>query len=528
MTSSEPKIAPEIILNLKDRLKHGQNVTKILESQLDTAQQNISLLQGQVRLANETILNLKKHFQETEKILSHLVSPNQQPSQSSFEIETKDSDTESSQKHVDSTTRSPLPEAAVTTSRSFDERNEKSPYAIQLKQVLDVLDEEPKRPVLVHRPDSAKDCNCLDCQTTRKQYVECDYESSSCSSEHYRRKSDESCKVKPKSSGHNHHNTSPKAYSRSESHSSHSLSYSQCSGPCCANSDRYKMMEKPSTPVHYVSMRSSSGKHGERHHHGHCSDKCQCHSYVNYVPYGYRVVEGRPGMLDSMPPMSPSTRRKRSYAPVLPGEEPPHLKYTKVKRIDGSKLTAQKVLQDFTKRRFLPYNPKYDLDLLIVPPPLPAMDLIQSVKAHSDITKSNSETHLSLLPSLYKNGHEENSLENLNVIEKSKEILKNGSNNSGNNILCNDNNNNNETSNFYAHPFKTTSLPKTLSTIKEERNDGRSKLEDHISKLRKDSTRSPHGNNRSPHANNFYNEQDYHVPTLNLKQERTVSPAGGK
>lgn len=156
------------------------------------------------------------------------------------------------------------------------------------------------------------------------------------------------------------------------------------------------------------------------------------------------------------------------------------------------------------------------------------MDLIQSVKAHSDITKSNSETHLSLLPSLYKNGHEENSLENLNVIEKSKEILQNGSNNSGNNILCNDNNNNNETSNFYAHPFKTTSLPKTLSTIKEERNDGRSKLEDHISKLRKDSTRSPHGNNRSPHANNFYNEQDYHVPTLNLKQERTVSPAGGK
>ena len=32
---------------------------------------------------------------------------------------------------------------------------------------------------------------------------------------------------------------------------------------------------------------------------------------------------------------------------------------------------------DFTKRRYLPYNPRYDLDLLIVPPPIPAMDLLK-------------------------------------------------------------------------------------------------------------------------------------------------------
>ena len=42
-------VLPETVLILTDRLKHGQNVVHILESQMDTAQQNIVLLQGQVR-----------------------------------------------------------------------------------------------------------------------------------------------------------------------------------------------------------------------------------------------------------------------------------------------------------------------------------------------------------------------------------------------------------------------------------------------------------------------------------------------
>ena len=47
---SQPVVIPESVLILKDRLKHGENVIGILESQMDTAQQNILLLQGQVRL----------------------------------------------------------------------------------------------------------------------------------------------------------------------------------------------------------------------------------------------------------------------------------------------------------------------------------------------------------------------------------------------------------------------------------------------------------------------------------------------
>ena len=356
---SESKILPEAVLNLRDRLKHGQNVTKILESQLDTAQQNITLLQGQVRLANETIVNLKKHFHETENILSQLLSPEYQSRVSNIEAETKDVESEGSQKHgsVDSTTRSPNPDVVEKT-KSFDEKsdnNNKSPYAQQLRQVLDVLqDEEPRKTVVIHHPEVApnKDCSCVECQTPRKQYMEtlkdCNCGSSSCEVDHYHNKREEYCKVKHRINGHiSGRVVSPKFYSRSESsHSVHSNYSNHCTGPCCNNNESpgYKVMEK--SPVHYVHspvrVPEGASKHAE-HHHGHCGDKCQSHSYFNYAPYGYHIMES--GINEPIQPMSPSVRRKRSFVPLMPGEEPPHLKYTKVKRIDESKLTAQKTLQ---------------------------------------------------------------------------------------------------------------------------------------------------------------------------------------
>ena len=366
---SESKILPEAVLNLRDRLKHGQNVTKILESQLDTAQQNITLLQGQVRLANETIVNLKKHFHETENILSQLLSPEYQSRATTLETEPKDAESEGFQKHgsVDSTTRSPNPDVIGEKSKCFDDKadnNNKSPYAQQLRQVLDVLqDEEPRKAVVMHHPEvqSSKDCSCAECQISRKQYMEsikdCNCGSNSCEIDHYHSKRDEYCKVKHRVNGHiSNRDVSPKFYAHSESsHSAHSSYANHCTGPCCVSNDSpgYKIVEK--SPVHYVNVHSPvrvsdvGPKHND-HHHGHCGEKCQSHPYFNYAPYGYHVVEQ--GISESIQPISPSTRRKRSFIPFLPGEEPPHLKYTKVKRIDGSKLTAQKTLQGIINKCF--------------------------------------------------------------------------------------------------------------------------------------------------------------------------------
>lgn len=446
MTSSlaeSNKILPEAVLNLRDRLKHGQNVAKILESQIDTAQQNISLLQGQVRLATETILNLKKHFQDTENILEQLISPEQS---GRLEIELKDLDNEpSTPKHasvannVDSTTRSPVPSDTTNeATNSFDDKRieqNKSPYAQQLRQVLDVLtDEDVSRdnprgskmmtPLMQHHKHdvcSSKECSCSDCNSpphmssgsSRHGYSnKCDCGSSSCTGgmdhfHHKQRSGEEHCRnpsnnMKHKQINHSHHiNMSPKSFERKDSsshsrspssHSNHSYS-NHCNAPCCTNNEPSEYAR----PVHYVSIHSPpmrtnenvappSNKHMvERHHHSpHCvGDKCQCLPYVSYVPYGsrsYHVIDSpQGGMPPEMHTMSPSSSsRKRQYVPLMPGEEPPHLKYTKVKRIDGNKLTAQKVLQDFTKRRFFAYNPQFDLDLLIVPPPIPAMDLLKS------------------------------------------------------------------------------------------------------------------------------------------------------
>ena len=442
----------EAVATLRDRVKHGQNMTKILESQLDTAQQNISLLQGQVRLANETILNLKKYFAETESTLNELLPDHSSSRVFHFDAEPlpqqqqqqqQKDENELSQKHgnVDSTTRSPIPTDTSNSSsgtsgeshKHEDKRDNhnKSPYAQQLRQVLDVLqDEEPRKPSNTqyhhhHDVPQHKECACSDCQTPTnyasrsKNYHETDYLN--------KRSGDEHIQSKQQGYGHSREtNNSPKSpflHKTNETiHGHHSYS-SHCTGPCCVNNG-YKM-EKPS-PVSYYTENDKQQQHHQQHHqqqhpqhrqqhnhhhhqqqqqqqqkhqqkqqqhqpkhqqhyldksppstmhyglemhspdlpveatnrrssevhHGHhCSEKCSCRSspvpssagYVSYVPYGYHLVENQ--HRDGVQPMSPSARRKRGYVPLMPNEEPPHLKYTKVKRIDGSKLTAQKVLQ---------------------------------------------------------------------------------------------------------------------------------------------------------------------------------------
>ena len=132
-------------------------MTKILESQLETAQQNISLLQGQVRLANETIFNLKKYFQETESTVNELLTPTTiHKSSRAFQYNNSNNETSSNKKdeimnserntnkHPTSrskSSRSPIQTEPIEPRTLEDKRDHhnKSPYAQQLRQVLDVL-----------------------------------------------------------------------------------------------------------------------------------------------------------------------------------------------------------------------------------------------------------------------------------------------------------------------------------------------------------------------------------------------------
>ncbi|XP_066933980.1 myb-like protein Q isoform X3 [Clytia hemisphaerica] len=549
--------AKEAVATLRDRLKHGQNMTKILESQLDTAQQNISLLQGQVRLANETILNLKKYFTETENTLNDLFTSNH--SSRSFQYNdgaTKEqSDMDKNQqmsKVARGSTRSPrTPESMDTKTHHDDKRrerehNNKSPYAQQLRQVLDALqDEEPKKSSHTHHrlhektepsehSPSPPPADRRLMQATkhyhheneggafqrRQPHPEEDYPKM----KHHKMNGHPS---RESTNGNHHDPISPKP-SYYQQHHSNELSHghhqphphsNHCMGPCCPSEtppSSYKMMEKsyhygsdekpthyveksPNGGLHYIAVHSpesttSSGKHGERHHSHH------------YVPYAYHIPGENPHkMIHEMPPqpLSPTTnsgggRRKRAYAPLLPNEEPPHLKYTKVKRIDGSKLTAQKVLQDFTKRRFIAYNPRYDLDLLIVPPPIPASDLlkgghqfkgteqkmtnIRSPVASPQENKIQSERRSTIYGKPSNESHSDK--EDEEVFTEPRSPLDDANNNNHHD----DNNNNNKTVNNNSWPHKPQIYSgkgvSVLPSIKEEPRSN--KLEDQINKLRHD------------------------------------------
>jgi len=466
MGDSKPTLPNDVargIYDLRDKFKHGHHVIKILESQLETARQNISLLQGQIRLANETIENLKQQFNEADMTLAYMTdnykgnherrhdlgrqSGREADDYTQAPVFVARNDEQENQRRLlefERNSQKSLPksndmgtlengqhERTKTPTQHVQERP-KSPYAQQLRQVLDALqDEDPRKSLISHESQGISSqpqlCTCAECvsgSTGHRHYQpaeslsrhsSCGYEYNS-SEMHYHddcnkhksvlRTSEESSVLNRPGSAHPiHHDGTPSAHISNVNHSSHQIDYSsQCTGPCCSSIDLskgYKIVEKSPGMPHYIAPRSPRRQkpHEARHdphcHQvmGHCEDdKCHCHAYVSYAPFGYQVVESSPGVPRSIQPISPSLLGKKSkrYMPLAPGDEPPHLKYTKVKRIDGSKVAAQKTIQDFSKRRLQPYNPRWDLDLLIVPPPMPASELFSALglEQESNIKRS--------------------------------------------------------------------------------------------------------------------------------------------
>ena len=458
----------EAVLTLRDRLKHGQNMTKILESQLETAQQNISLLQGQVRLANETIFNLKKYFQETESTVNELLTPtttstNHKTSSSrafQYNNETSNKKDEINSERIKHPTssrnklsRSPIQAEPIESKALEDKRDHhnKSPYAQQLRQVLDVLqDEEPKKAMYrqLHerefddqqqqhsRPSSTSSShkpsyhinNNIENEPTYHHHhhrgnrnappPEEDYGKPPTAKQHHRmngyssHESPPEISSKPSSSFYRGSGNSqqPDINHHHQHQQQHHQSYSpsHCLGPCCQsepspsnhrhnNNNNYKMvggaseknhhferssvenMEKAhyadhnkspapssSNGVRYIAMHSPDEI--QQKHHSDSNGRHHSNGGQHYISYAYHLPVGATEspthkvIHEMVQPMSPTGRRKRAYVPLLPNEEPPHLKYTKVKRIDGSKLTAQKVLQG-TLYQHLFENIKHEIRL---------------------------------------------------------------------------------------------------------------------------------------------------------------------
>ena len=419
--------------DLRDKFKHGHNVMKILESQLETARQNIHLLQGQIRLANETIDNLKQHFSDADMTLGALTDNYKDYNERKIdsgrqvirdvdeyshgpvyvsrndELEThrrvmeydkhspknasslaRISDVIISESDHRDRSRSP----ALNDKSGYIHERPKSPYAQQLRQVLDALQDEDPRKVIVssshelHRDSATASsaqpqlCMCPECvpgstchkhfqsdSVPRSSACECDFSGNEVryhedcakhmSKGHVRSSDDTSAH---QSNGRNDALHQESISVSHVTHASQSMSPSeysnQCTGPCCSSIDLskgYKVVEKSPGLPHYIAPRSPRHrkKHTELRHEpncqmvGHCDDNCRCHAYVNYAPYGYQVVESSPGVPQTIQPISPSvvTKKNKRYTPLAPGDEPPHLKYTKVKRIDGSKVAAQKTIQ---------------------------------------------------------------------------------------------------------------------------------------------------------------------------------------
>ena len=430
--------------DLRDKFKHGHHIIKILESQLETARQNISLLQGQIRLANETIENLKQHFTEADLALSYLTDNSKtsnerkgehvkQPTREAREDDCygnpygqRADDYEAQRKSIGFERRSPkqllhslphssempghLPESESSErakspgsqgKSGYVHERPKSPYAQQLRQVLDALQDEDSRRMSIsgahessrepppppNPPQSqAQMCMCSECVPSssggHRQFHEISSRPPPCSCEyggsemHYQDEcSKHSAKLMVSSSGDStpkqhasrniemaHRESTPVSRNMPNiSQASQALEYSShCTGPCCTSLDLskgYKIVEASPGMAHYISPRSPRHRHAPPQHEirhesnghmvGHCDDKCRCHAFVNYAPFGYQVVESAPGIPQTIQPISPNvgSKKNKRYHPVAPGDEPPHLKYTKVKRIDGSKVAAQKTIQ---------------------------------------------------------------------------------------------------------------------------------------------------------------------------------------
>ena len=416
---SLPNDVTRAINDLRDKFKHGHHIIKILESQLETARQNISLLQGQIRLANETIENLKQQFNEADMTLAYMtdnykgnherrnepgrqsgrdlddysqppvfVARNDEQENQRRMLEFEKNSQKCLSKSIDmGISENEHSERAKTPTQHGQERP-KSPYAQQLRQVLDALQDEDTRKgqisqesLCVSSHGQPQVCMCPECvsNSTSHRHYQADSLSrrSSCGCEynsnemHFHddctkhkgvmRTNEESSAVNRPSSTHLiHHDNTTSTHMSNVTHSSHHVDYSsQCTGPCCASIDLskgYKIVEKSPGMPQYIAPRSPrrQKQHESRHDShchqivGHCEDdKCRCHSYVSYAPFGYQVVESSPGVPRSIQPISPSllSKKNKRYMPLAPGDEPPHLKYTKVKRIDGSKVAAQKTIQ---------------------------------------------------------------------------------------------------------------------------------------------------------------------------------------
>ena len=122
------------------------------------------------------------------------------------------------------------------------------------------------------------------------------------------------------------------------------------------------------------------------------------------------------------------------------------------------------VYLDFTKRRFIPYNPRYDLDLLIVPPPIPASDLLKGGHQFKGADQKLTHTH-SPVPSPQENesqneprstmygkpSKEENPDKDEEVFTEPRSPLDDANNN---NHHDDNNNNNNKTTNNNTWPHK--------------------------------------------------------------------------
>lgn len=197
---------------------------------------------------------------------------------------------------------------------------------------------------------------------------------------------------------------------------------------------------------------------------------------------------------------------------------------------------------DFTKRRFIAYNPRYDLDLLIVPPPIPAIDLLKGNNIHQSnrvqqppidrypvspsdhiskeklygesrqMNTSGSPNHDKSCETSPMDGAKERQIDDKSDgsdehISDDHDTDMNDQNNN-NNIKNNNNNNFQQSHNLYSPSKGVTVLP----SIKEE---PRSKLEDHINKLRneqganiKNSTYYKRGNRNSPGYTKNSNSDD--------------------
>ncbi|XP_065646963.1 uncharacterized protein LOC101239084 [Hydra vulgaris] len=333
------KQGQNIANTLQERLKHGQNIADILENQISAAQKNLNFLQDQIHLANETVMSLKKHFYDAEEMLSNLVrSERLVNGHSHISSQLKISDVSD---NMESSPCSPTSAETSPTrlSRPYDDKHEqkKSQYAQQLRQVLDVLQDESSSP---QRP-----CNHTSNKTWRngdhscKKYLNCNrchddneyFEGDINRNDDNKRIKSSEISFSRESKDHNRMRGSPHRFVYSRIHSNEIKEYSP----------NNKMLHTPS-PSQQL--------------------------YPDKFLYPHHIYS----KADNDFHEDTLSRKKRSHGL---GEE--HLKYTKVKKIDGSKITAQKTLLDFNKRRFLPYNPRYDLDLLIVPPPLPATELLK-------------------------------------------------------------------------------------------------------------------------------------------------------